>query len=415
MFFPSTPFTGEGPMSSTTVSTDIPLFNKCRDFTRADEVKALGLYPYFKPISESEDTVVVIEGQKRIMLGSNNYLGLTHHPMVLEAATRALHTYGSGCTGSRFLNGTLDLHLQLEDTLARFLGKDDCIVFSTGYNANLGLISGLVSKGDVVYLDKLDHASIVDGAKMSYGTTERFNHGSLDGLERKLARSGESGGKMVIVDGVYSMEGDIADIPNLLKVCRRHGAALAIDDAHSIGVLGPNGDGTAAHFGLSDEVDIIAGTFSKSLASIGGFVTGSKSVINYLRHHSRPLIFTAALPPANTAGVLAALEVLQREPERRTQLWANTKRLADGFRSLGFEVGPSETPIIPIVIGPLDRTLLMWRKVYDAGVFTNPVVPPAVPLSQCRLRTSVMATHTADQIDYSLDVIGKLGREMGVI
>ena len=402
-------------MSSTTVSTDIPLFNKCRDFTRADEIKALGLYPYFKPISESEDTVVVIEGQKRIMLGSNNYLGLTHHPMVLEAATRALHTYGSGCTGSRFLNGTLDLHLQLEDTLARFLGKDDCIVFSTGYNANLGLISGLVSKGDVVYLDKLDHASIVDGAKMSYGTTERFNHGSLDGLERKLARSGESGGKMVIVDGVYSMEGDIADIPNLLKVCRRHGAALAIDDAHSIGVLGPNGDGTAAHFGLSDEVDIIAGTFSKSLASIGGFVTGSKSVINYLRHHSRPLIFTAALPPANTAGVLAALEVLQREPERRTQLWANTKRLADGFRSLGFEVGPSETPIIPIVIGPLDRTLLMWRKVYDAGVFTNPVVPPAVPLSQCRLRTSVMATHTADQIDYSLDVIGKLGREMGVI
>ena len=402
-------------MSSTTVSTDIPLFNKCRDFTRADEIKALGLYPYFKPISESEDTVVVIEGQKRIMLGSNNYLGLTHHPKVLEAATRALHTYGSGCTGSRFLNGTLDLHLQLEDTLARFLGKDDCIVFSTGYNANLGLISGLVSKGDVVYLDKLDHASIVDGAKMSYGTTERFNHGSLDGLERKLARSGESGGKMVIVDGIYSMEGDIADIPNLLKVCRRHGAALAIDDAHSIGVLGPNGDGTAAHFGLSDEVDIIAGTFSKSLASIGGFVTGSKSVINYLRHHSRPLIFTAALPPANTAGVLAALEVLQREPERRTQLWANTKRLADGFRSLGFEVGPSETPIIPIVIGPLDRTLLMWRKVYDAGVFTNPVVPPAVPLSQCRLRTSVMATHTADQIDYSLDVIGKLGREMGVI
>ncbi len=402
-------------MSSTTVTTDITLFNKCRDFTRADEVKAAGLYPYFKPISESEDTVVVIEGKKRIMLGSNNYLGLTHHPKVLEAATRALHIYGSGCTGSRFLNGTLDLHLQLEDSLSRFLGKDDCIVFSTGYNANLGLISGLVNKGDVVYLDKLDHASIVDGAKMSYGTTERFNHGSLEILERKLARTEESGGKMVIVDGVYSMEGDIADLPNLIKVCRRHGAALAVDDAHSIGVLGPNGDGTAAHFGLSDEVDIIAGTFSKSLASIGGFVTGSKSVINYLRHHSRPLIFTAALPPANTAGVLAALEVMQQEPERRAQLWTNTKRLADGFRSLGFDVGPSETPIIPILIGPLDRTLMMWRKVFDAGVFTNPVVPPAVPLTQCRLRTSVMATHTAEQIDYSLDVIGKLGREMGVI
>ena len=401
--------------TQTTTTTDISLFEKCRKFTRVEEIKAQGLYPYFKPISESEDTVVVIEGQKRIMLGSNNYLGLTHHPKVLEAATRALHIYGSGCTGSRFLNGTLDLHLQLEDALARFLGKDDCIVFSTGYNANLGLISGLVTKGDVVFLDKLDHASIVDGAKMSYGTTERFSHGDLDNLERKLSRNTEASGRMVIVDGVYSMEGDIADIPELLKVCRRHGAALAIDDAHSIGVLGPNGDGTAAHFGLADEVDIIAGTFSKSLASIGGFVAGSKSVINYLRHHSRPLIFTAALPPANTAGVLAALEVLQREPERRESLWANTRRLAEGFRSLGFEIGPSETPIIPILIGPLDRTLFMWRKVYEAGIFTNPVVPPAVPPSQCRLRTSVMATHTADQIDYCLETIGKLGRELGVI
>ncbi|MBX3147249.1 MAG: aminotransferase class I/II-fold pyridoxal phosphate-dependent enzyme [Gemmatimonadales bacterium] len=380
-----------------------------------DEVKAQGLYPYFKPISESEDTVVTIEGLKRIMLGSNNYLGLTHHPKVLEAATRALHLYGSGCTGSRFLNGTLDLHLQLEDALAKFLGKEDCIVFSTGYNANLGLISGLVGKSDTVFLDKLDHASIVDGAKMSYGSTERFNHDDLDNLERKLARAPETGGRMVVVDGVYSMEGDIANVPELLKVCRKYGAALAIDDAHSIGVLGPNGDGTAAHFGLTDEVDIIAGTFSKSLASIGGFVAGSKSVINFLRHHSRPLIFTAALPPANTAGVLAALEVLQREPERRAQLWDNTKRLADGFRSLGFHVGPTQTPIIPILIGPLDRTLVMWRKVFDAGIFTNPVVPPAVPPSQCRLRTSLMATHTPDQIDYCLETIGKLGRELGVI
>ena len=397
------------------MTTDIALFDKCRRYTQVDEVKAQGLYPYFKPISESEDTVVTIEGLKRIMLGSNNYLGLTHHPKVLEAATRALHLYGSGCTGSRFLNGTLDLHLQLEDALAKFLGKEDCIVFSTGYNANLGLISGLVGKSDTVFLDKLDHASIVDGAKMSYGSTERFNHDDLDNLERKLARAPETGGRMVVVDGVYSMEGDIANVPELLKVCRKYGAALAIDDAHSIGVLGPNGDGTAAHFGLTDEVDIIAGTFSKSLASIGGFVAGSKSVINFLRHHSRPLIFTAALPPANTAGVLAALEVLQREPERRAQLWDNTKRLADGFRSLGFHVGPTQTPIIPILIGPLDRTLVMWRKVFDAGIFTNPVVPPAVPPSQCRLRTSLMATHTPDQIDYCLETIGKLGRELGVI
>jgi 8-amino-7-oxononanoate synthase len=396
------------------LQTDVALFEKCKCFTRADEIKAAGLYPYFRPISESGDTVVVIEGQQRIMLGSNNYLGLTHHPKVLEAASRALHLYGSGCTGSRFLNGTLDLHLQLEAALAEFLGKEDCIVFSTGYNANLGLISGLVGRRDVVFLDKLDHASIVDGAKMSDGETVRFNHGDLAGLERKLEQH-PGAGKMVIVDGVYSMEGDIADIPGLLRACRRHGAALAVDDAHSIGVLGPRGDGTAAHFGMVDEVDIIAGTFSKSLASIGGFVAASKSVINYLRHHSRPLIFTASLPPSNTAGVLAALEVLRADSERRERLWANTRRLLDGFRSIGFDTGPSETPIVPILIGPLDRTLLMWRKVFDAGIFTNPVVPPAVPPSQCRVRTSVMATHTADQIDYCIETIGRIGKELGVI
>jgi len=396
------------------LQTDVALFEKCRQYTRADEVKAQGLYPYFRPISESEDTIVVIEGKRRIMLGSNNYLGLTHHPKVLAAAARALEIYGSGCTGSRFLNGTLDLHLRLEAALAEFLGKEDCIVFSTGYNANLGLISGLVGRRDVVFLDKLDHASIVDGAKLSDGETVRFNHGDLAGLERKLERH-PGVGKMVIVDGVYSMEGDIADVPALLKICRRQGAALAIDDAHSIGVLGPRGDGTAAHWGLSDEVDIVAGTFSKSLASIGGFVAASRNIINYLRHHSRPLIFTASLPPSNTAGVLAALEVLQEDTERREQLWVNTRRLQDGFRAEGFDTGPSETPIVPILIGPLDKTLIMWRQVFDAGIFTNPVVPPAVPPSQCRLRTSVMATHTAEQIDFSVETIGRIGRELGVI
>ena len=401
-------------MPTDSLQTDVALFEKCRQYTRADEVKAQGLYPYFRPISESEDTVVVIEGRRRIMLGSNNYLGLTHHPKVLSAAARALEVYGSGCTGSRFLNGTLDLHLRLEAALAEFLGKEDCIVFSTGYNANLGLISGLVGRRDVVFLDKLDHASIVDGAKLSDGETVRFNHGDFAGLERKLERH-PGVGKMVIVDGVYSMEGDIADVPALLKICRRQGAALAIDDAHSIGVLGPRGDGTAAHWGLSDEVDIVAGTFSKSLASIGGFVAASRNIINYLRHHSRPLIFTASLPPSNTAGVLAALEVLQEDTERREQLWVNTRRLQDGFRAQGFDTGPSETPIVPILIGPLDKTLIMWRQVFDAGIFTNPVVPPAVPPSQCRLRTSVMATHTAEQIDFSVETIGRIGRELGVI
>jgi 8-amino-7-oxononanoate synthase len=393
----------------------VALFDKCRQFTKAREVQAAGLYPYFKPISESEDTVVIIEGQKRIMLGSNNYLGLTHHPKVLEAASKALHRYGSGCTGSRFLNGTLDLHGQLERSIAEFLGKEDCLVFSTGYSANLGLISGLVGRGEVVYLDKLDHASIVDGAKMSYGETIRFNHGDLEGLERLIERNRTTRGAMIVVDGVYSMEGDIANVPELVRIARKNGIALALDDAHALGVLGPNGDGTAAHFGLTDDVDLIAGTFSKSLASIGGFVAATENVIHYLRHHSRPLIFTASLPPANTAGVIAALEVLRTEPERREQLWANTRRLHEGFRSLGFDIGETETPIVPVLIGPLEKTFMMWRRLFDAGVFTNPVAPPAVPPSQCRLRTSLMATHSFDQIDFCLDQFGKIGRDLGVI
>ena len=393
---------------------NVALFDKCRNFTKAREVQAAGLYPYFKPISESEDTVVTIEGKKRIMLGSNNYLGLTHHPKVLEAAARALTRYGSGCTGSRFLIGTLDLHEQLEASLAQFLGKEDCLVFSTGYNANLGLISALVTRGEVVFLDKLDHASIVDGAKMSFGETERFNHGDLANLERKLERNAGKGA-MIVVDGVYSMEGDIADLPGLLRVARKYGAALAVDDAHALGVIGPNGDGTAAHHGVVDEVDIIGGTFSKSLASIGGFLAGTEQVMHFIRHHSRPLIFTASLPPSNTAGVLAALAVMQSEPERRERLWSNTRRLHEGFRSLGFEIGPTETPIVPVLIGPMDKTFLMWRQLYDAGVFTNPVMPPAVPPSLCRLRTSVMATHTFEQIDFCLEAFSRIGRELGVI
>jgi len=392
----------------------VALFDKCKSFTKAREIQAAGLYPYFKAISKAEDTVVMIEGKERVMMGSNNYLGLTHHPRVLESSRRALEVFGSGCTGSRFLNGTLDLHEQLESRLAQFLGKESALVFSTGYQANLGLISGLVGRGDLVFLDKLDHASIVDGAKMSFGETERFNHGDLDQLELRLSRHGDRG-KLVIVDGVYSMEGNIADVPGLVKVAQKHGAALAVDDAHSIGVLGPNGEGTAHHFGMQDEVDLIVGTFSKSLASIGGFVAGSESVIHYLKHNSRPLIFTAALPPANTAGVLAAVDVMLAEPERRTRLWENTRRLQNGFRSLGFDIGPTQTPIVPVLIGTLENTFVFWRRVFDAGIFTNPVVPPAVPADQCRLRTSLMATHTPDQIDFALDQFARLGKEMGII
>ncbi len=392
----------------------VRLFDKCKNFTKAREIQKAGLYPYFKPISQSEDTVVTIEGKGRIMMGSNNYLGLTHHPDVLAASRSALERYGSGCTGSRFLNGTLDLHELLEERLAAFFQKEAALVLSTGYQANLGLISCLVGRSDVVLIDKLDHASIVDGARMSFGHTERFVHRNLEQLETLLEKHADRG-KLVVVDGVYSMEGDIADLPALIALTQRHGTALAVDDAHAVGVLGPQGDGTAAHFGVIDEVDVIVGTFSKSLASIGGFIAASAEVIHYLKHRSRPLIFSAALPPSNTAGVLAALDVMMREPERREQLWSNTHRLQTGLKSLGFDIGPSTTPIVPVLIGPMDGTFLFWRKMFDGGIFTNPVVPPAVSPSECRLRTSLMATHTTDQIDFALDTFAKLGKEAGII
>ncbi len=397
------------------VDRQIALFEKCRSFTKAREMQAIGLYPYFTPIHESEDTVVKIDGKTKVMMGSNNYLGLTHHPKVLEAAEAALHRYGSGCTGSRFLNGTLDLHEKLEATLAEFFGKESCLVFSTGYQANLGLVSGLVARGDTVFLDKLDHASIMDGAKMSYGEVVRFSHNNFRGLERKLGDPERSRGALIIVDGVYSMEGDIADLPKLVPLAQKYGCALAVDDAHSVGVLGPTGAGTADHFGMTDQVDLIVGTFSKSLASIGGFVAGDEYVIHFLRHHSRPLIFTAALPASNTAGVLAALEILRHEPERRAALWENTRRLQDGLRQLGYDIGHTATPIVPVLIGTMEQTFLFWRQLFDAGVFTNPVVPPAVPPSQCRLRTSLMATHTGEQIDFALEAFARIGRQLGVI
>lgn len=403
-----------GARRDTPTATHAALLDKCRAYTRAREIQAAGLYPYFRPITDSEDTAVTIEGRPRIMLGSNNYLGLTHHPAVLEAASNALLRYGSGCTGSRFLNGTLDLHCRLEDELARFLGQEACLIFSTGYMANLGVVAGLVSRRDVVYLDKLDHASIVDGANLCFGEVVRFNHGDLDDLDQRMNGDAERGA-LVMVDGVYSMEGSIADLPGLLRVARRHRAVLAVDDAHAIGVMGPNGEGTAAHFGLTDEIDVICGTFSKSLASIGGYVASSETVVHYLKHNSRPLMFSASLPPASTAGILAALHVIRDEPERRQRLWDNTRRLQDGFRSLGFDIGPTKTPIVPVLIGTLDRTFRFWRELFDRGVFTNPVAPPAVPASACRLRTSLMATHTPEQIDFCLDAFATVGRELGVI
>ncbi len=394
------------------------IFEKCRKFTRAREVIEAGFYPYFQRIEGSSNTEVWIDGERKLMIGSNNYLGLTHHPYVLEAAECALKKYGSGNTGSRFLNGNLDLHEQLEERLAQYLGKEAALLFSTGFQTNLGVISTLVGRNDKVFLDKLDHASIVDAARLAYGEVARFNHADFDQLRLMLEAdraSGRNGGRMVVVDGVFSMEGDIVDLPALADVCAEYDAALVVDDAHAIGYLGPTGACTAEHYDMRERVDLTLGTFSKSFASIGGFVVGPEPVIHYLRHHARALIFSASMPPTAVATALAALDIIEREPERRERLWKITKRMMEAFRSLGFEIGPTETPIIPIMIGSIENTFAFWKAIFDEGLFTNPVTPPAVPENSCRLRTSYIATHTDEQLDYVLDVFGKVGKKMGVI
>jgi 8-amino-7-oxononanoate synthase len=391
------------------------LIEKCSRYTRAREVQASGFYPYFIPIEASHDTEVVIGGKTKIMVGSNNYMGLTHHPYVLERAREALYRYGTGCTGSRFLNGTLDLHVELEEKLAELMGTESALVFSTGYQTNLGVISTLVGRGDHLFLDKLNHASIVDGASLVYGTVHRYAHGDLRALERQLQAVPDTAHRLVVTDGVFSMEGDIVDLPALCALAERYGAEVMVDDAHSVGVLGPDGAGTAAHFGLKDKVLLTMGTFSKSFASIGGFVAGPEPILHYLRHHARSLIFSASMPPASVATVLAALEVMKREPERRENLWRLTHRMQEGLKSLGFDIGHSETPIIPVVIGEMEDTFVMWKALFDAGVFTNPVMPPAVPESQCRLRISLMATHTDDHIDAVLEAFATVGRAIAVI
>ncbi len=394
------------------------IFAKCEHFTASRELREAGLYPYFVPIEESHDTYVVVGGEEKIMVGSNNYMGLTHDPRILEASRKAIDRYGSGNTGSRFLNGNLDLHDRLERELADFVGKEAALVFSTGYQTNLGTLGALIGRNDTVYVDKLDHASIQDGVRLGFGRVQRFGHGDLAMLRRMLeAESAERAerGKLIVVDGVYSMEGDIADLPALVELAEEFDAGLLVDDAHALGVLGPTGAGTPDHFGLADRVDLIVGTFSKSLASIGGFAAGDASVIEYLRNHARALIFSASMPPAAVATVLKALEIIREEPERRERLWANTRKMMDGFRAIGFEIGPTETPIVPILIGPMVKTFRFWRELLDAGVFTNPVVPPAVPEGSCRLRTSYMATHTDEQLDFVLDRVERIGKKLQVV
>lgn len=385
------------------------LFEKCHQFTTAREVKAAGLYPYFIPLTDSEGTEVTVGDHRLIMIGSNNYLGLTSHPRVREAAIEATRRYGTSCTGSRFLNGTLELHQELERRLAEFVGMEAALVFSTGYQTNVGTISALVGRGDFIVTDKDDHASIVDGCRLSFGKMRRFRHNDMAHLERVLAGLPEEAGKLVVVDGIFSMGGDIAPLPEIVPLCQKYGARLMVDDAHSIGVLG-GGRGTAAHFGLTDQVDLIMGTFSKSFASLGGFIAGAEAVIHYVQHHARSLIFSASMPPANTAAALAALEVMQEEPERIERVNQIGERVRTELSQLGFNVGNSETPIIPVIIGDDIRTFLTWKMLYEAGIYTNPVISPAVPPESALLRTSYMATHTDEHIDRVMDAFAQVRR-----
>lgn len=390
------------------------LFDKCYEFTRAKLAKALGYYPYFIPLEETEGTEVVTRGHRLIMIGSNNYLGLTTHPKVREAAIEAIRKYGTSCTGSRFLNGTLTLHEELEAKLAEFLNKESALVFSTGFQTNLGTISALVGKGDVVITDKEDHASIIDGCRLALGQMKRFAHSDMKALERTLASCDPEAGKLVVVDGVFSMGGDIAPLPEIVSLCKKYGARLMVDDAHSLGVLG-EGRGTAAHFGLEDEVDLIMGTFSKSFASLGGVIAGDEPVIHYIQHTGRAMIFSASMSPPNTAATLAALEIMKNEPERRERLWRNTEKMRLGYQEMGFDTGKSETPIIPIIIGDEADTFTMWKRLFEEGVFVNVAIPPAVPTGKALLRTSYMATHTEAQLDRVLEIFEKVGREVGLI
>jgi 8-amino-7-oxononanoate synthase len=392
----------------------VDLFQKCADFTEAKEAIAQGYYPYFIPLDETEGTVATYKGHKLIMCGSNNYLGLTTHPKVREAAIEAVRRYGTSCTGSRFLNGTLAMHEQLEAELADYVGKEAALVFSTGYQTNLGIISSLVGRGDVIIIDRDDHASIVDGCRLSLGEMKRYRHNDMADLERVLQSVDADAGKLVIVDGVFSMGGDIALLPEIIPLCQRYGARLMVDDAHSIGVLG-GGRGTAAHFGVTDQVDLIMCTFSKSFASLGGFVAGSEPVIHYIKHHARSIIFSASMPPSNVAAALAALDVMRSEPERIERLMHNARKMKEGLTSLGFNTGNSQTPVIPVIIGDDMLTFTMWRALFDAGVFVNPVIAPGVPPKQQLLRTSYMATHTEEQLDQVLEIFGAVGKAVGVI
>ncbi len=390
------------------------IFEKCFNYTLAKQAIKEGYYPYFIPLTETEGTEVIYRGHRLIMCGSNNYLGLTTHPKVREAACQAVERYGTSCTGSRFLNGTLEMHEQLESELAEWVGKEAALVFSTGMQANLGAISALAGRGDYVILDKDDHASIVDGARLSYGDIQRFRHNDMEHFERVLQSLPEKAGKLVVVDGLFSMEGDLAPLPDMLPIIEKYGARLMVDDAHGMGVLG-GGRGTSAHYGLNGEVDLIMSTFSKSFASLGGFVAGKEEVIHYIKHYARSLIFSASIPPANAAAALAALQIMREEPDRIARVNAIGEKMRNSFHAMGFNTGHSVTPVIPIIIGDDQKTFLTWRLLFENGVFVNPVISPAVAQGHQLLRTSYMATHTDEQLDCVLEIFERVGHQVGLI
>lgn len=390
------------------------IFQKCLEYTEARDAIKQGFYPYFIPLNENEGTEVTYKGNRLIMCGSNNYLGLTTHPKVKEAAREAIERYGTSCTGSRFLNGTLTMHEQLEHELAEWVGMEAALVFSTGMQTNLGTVSALVGRDDIVILDKDDHASIVDGARLGYGKIERYRHNDIEHLERVLKSLPEASGKLLVMDGLFSMEGDLANLQEIVPLAKKYGARVMVDDAHGMGVLG-KGHGTVAHLGMTDQVDLIMSTFSKSFASLGGFIAGKDDVVHYVKHHARSMIFSASIPPSNAASALAALHVMRDEPERVERVNEIGRKMRAGYKSLGFDIGRSETPVIPIIIGDDMKTFLFWKALFENGVFVNPVISPAVAPGHQLLRTSYMATHTNDQLDRVLETFGRVGKELGII
>jgi len=394
------------------------LFQKCRNYTRHKQAEANGLYPYFKAIESGADAEVMIKGRKMIMIGSNNYLGLTTHPKVKEAAKCAIDKYGSGCTGSRFLNGTLDIHEELEHRLARFVRKEKALLFSTGFQTNLGTISTLVGKDDLILCDRMNHASIIDGCRLAFGRTIKFKHNDMEDLERVLNSPDVEdiiGSALVVTEGVFSMEGDLGALQQIVRLRKRYNFRILLDDAHGIGYMGANGRSSAEHFGVEKETDLIMGTFSKSFASLGGFIAGEGEVIDFIKHNARALIFSASMPPSAVATVLAALDIMEKEPEHRERLWRNARKMQSAYRDLGFNIGGTQSPVIPIIIGDFEKTLVFWKELFEAGVFVNPIISPAVPADMCLLRTSYMATHTDDELDRVIDIMAKIGKKLGVI